>query len=72
MKYIAQYTQIDENDNINLNNIEIAVGLGLIDNLKPSQYFYQVLDESQTYKELYCKIKNYYDGKSLSQTAHKS
>lgn len=27
MKYIAQYTQIDENDNINLNNIEIAVGL---------------------------------------------
>ena len=36
MKYIAQYAQIDENDNINLNNIEIAVGLGLVDNLKPS------------------------------------
>lgn len=68
MKYIAQYTQIDENDNINLNNIEIAVGLGLVDNLKPSQYFYKALDESQTYKELDCKIKNYYDGKSLSQS----
>lgn len=59
MKYVAQYTQIDENDNINLNNIEIAIGLGLVDNLKPSQYFYKALDESQTYKE--------YDGKSLSQ-----
>lgn len=68
MKYIAQYTQLDESDAINLDNIKIAVGLGLVDNLKPSQYFYQAVSSSQTYKELDDKIKNYYDSRNLNQS----
>lgn len=47
-----QYIEVKYNNNINKENIEIAVGLGLVDNLKPSKYFYEVLEKSNTYTEL--------------------
>ena len=64
---IAQYTEIEQNDIINKENIDIAVGLGLVDNLKPSDYFYEAVKKSQTYTELESDVKKYYDGKKLSQ-----
>lgn len=57
----TQYTEITENNIINKENIEIAVGLGLVDNLKPSKYFYEAVNRSKTYTELEYNIKNYYD-----------
>lgn len=58
-----QYTQAKENDTINKENIEIAIGLGLVDNLTPSIYFYKAVEISQTYLELESSIKKYYDEK---------
>lgn len=62
-----QYTEIKDSDIINKQNIDIAVELGLVDNLKPSEYFYKAVKKSQTYTELEYNIKKYYDGKKLDE-----
>lgn len=65
--YPKQYTEIKDSDVINKQNIDIAVGLGLVDNLKPSEYFYEAVKKSQTYTDLEYNIKKYYDGKKLDE-----
>lgn len=62
-----QYTEIKDSDIINKQNIDIAVGLGLVDNLKPSEYFYKAVKKSRTYSELEYNIKKYYDSKKLDK-----
>lgn len=61
------YTEIKDSDIINKQNIDIAVGLGLVDNLKPSEYFYKAIKKSRTYSELEDNIKKYYDSKKLDK-----
>lgn len=63
----AQYTELKDSIVINKNNIEIAVGLGLVDNLKPSFYFYKAVEKSKTYYELENNIKKYYHAKQLNK-----
>lgn len=47
------------------NNLEIGIGLNEVDNLKPSQYFYNAIKESQTYYEIEEKLKKYYAKQDL-------
>lgn len=56
-----EYYEYDLNKKINLENIKIGIGLNEVDNLKPSKYFYKVLDEAKTYEELEEKIINHYE-----------
>ena len=42
-------------------NIDIGVGLNQVDNLKPSSYFYQIIQEHSDYSELENKLQSYYD-----------
>ncbi|WP_267523373.1 Fic family protein [Campylobacter sp. MG1] len=58
---------------INKDYIEIGIGLSLVDNLKPSDYFYETLKIAKTYKELEDSIKMYYKDKKLDikQTGEK-
>lgn len=44
----------------NYKNIEIGVGLNQVDNLKPSKYFYEVVEKSHTYDEAEAKLNEYY------------
>lgn len=46
-------------------NLEIGIGLNEVDNLKPSQYFYNAIKESQTYYEIEEKLKKYYAKQDL-------
>ncbi|CUU92158.1 Protein involved in cell division [Campylobacter hyointestinalis] len=62
-----QYTEIKDSNIINKQNIDIAVGLGLVDDLKPSEYFYKAVEKSRTYNELEDNVKKYYDGKKLDK-----
>lgn len=41
-------------------NLDIGIGLNQVDNLKPSNYFYKVINESKTYSEIEDKLKAYY------------
>ncbi|RDU61482.1 Fic family protein [Helicobacter sp. MIT 14-3879] len=56
----SEYSEYDLNKKINLENIKVGIGLNKVDNLNPSIYFYQALNESQTYEELEEKIIHYY------------
>ncbi|MBZ7982619.1 Fic family protein [Campylobacter sp. RM12640] len=62
---VAQYTEIQNKENINKDYIEIGIGLSLVDNLKPSEYFKQTLTTAKTYQELEISIKTYYQNKKL-------
>lgn len=42
-------------------NIDIGVGLNQVDNLKPSSYFYQVIQQHSDYEQLENKLQSYYD-----------
>lgn len=70
---IAQYTEIQNKEIINKDYIEIGIGLSLVDNLKPSEYFKQTLTTAKTYQELENNIKTYYKDKKLDikQTGEK-
>ncbi|OPA78101.1 hypothetical protein [Campylobacter pinnipediorum] len=61
-----KYTQIQQNDTVSKQNIDniAAFGLGLVDGIKSSEYFYKSLENSQTYSELEYNVKKYYDDKS--------
>lgn len=50
---------------INEDYIKIGVGLSLVDDLKPSEYFYEALKIAKTYQELINFIKIYYKDKTL-------
>ncbi len=45
---------------INKTDLEIGIGLNDVDNLKPSKYFYKVIDNSKTYDEAEEELKKYY------------
>lgn len=62
-----QYKELKNNDAINKQNIDIAVGLGRVDNLVPSKYFYEAVKNSKTYQELESSVKKYYDKKQLNK-----
>lgn len=66
MKIIETYNEIKVSDNINKNYIEIGVGLSLVDNIKPSKYFNEAVNNSKTYTELENKVNNYYKDKKLT------
>ncbi len=56
----SEYDEYDLNKKINSENIQIGIGLNKVDNLKPSKYFYQALNQSHSYEELEQKIIHYY------------
>lgn len=45
-------------------NIQIGIGLNKVDNLEPSKYFYQVIEDSTSYKEIKTKLTKYYTNQS--------
>lgn len=60
------YDEVKTNENINKDYIEIGVGLSLVDNIKPSEYFNEVVNNSKTYTELENKVNQYYKDKKLT------
>ncbi|MBZ7994475.1 Fic family protein [Campylobacter canadensis] len=63
---IETYDEVKTNENINKDYIEIGVGLSLVDNIKPSEYFNEVVNNSKTYTELENKVNQYYKDKKLT------
>lgn len=55
-----EYQEYENNKKINLNSIHIALGLNKVDKLEPSKYFYEALENSNTYQELEDKLKKHY------------
>lgn len=45
------------------NQINIGVGLNQVDNLKPSKYFYEVIENSNSFAEIENKLTLYYKEK---------
>ncbi|WP_224325252.1 Fic family protein [Campylobacter canadensis] len=66
MEVIETYDEVKTNENINKDYIEIGVGLSLVDNIKPSEYFNEVVNNSKTYTELENKVNQYYKDKKLT------
>lgn len=50
--------------------IEIGIGLNRIDNLNPSQKFYEIVNNSKTYEEAESKLKEYYENKDFDKQVH--
>ncbi|EAJ5693211.1 cell filamentation protein Fic [Campylobacter fetus] len=57
------------NQNYNYKNIEIGLGLNLVDNLNPSKYFYEVVNSSDNYDEALEKIQHYYQEQKNSNSS---
>ncbi len=55
-----------------IKSLEVGVGFNEVDNLKPSDYFYKVANESKTYYELAEKLQKHYTTQDLSNPSIKS
>ncbi len=63
----AKMSKLSKNK-INKTDLEVGIGLNDVDNLKPSRYFYKVIDSSKTYEEAEEELKKYYSSdKSINQ-----
>ncbi len=54
-----------------LKNLTIGVGLNQVDGLKPSKYFYEVVNSSNSYNEIEEKLRNYYKSKDTTEQSVK-
>ncbi len=71
MEEKQNHTIQDDNLSYSKEKLEIGVGLNQVDNLKPSKYFYKVIEESKTYDEAEKKLQEYYKTKDLNDSSTK-
>ena len=49
-----------------INSLEIGIGLNQVDNLKPSDYFYEAANKAKSYDELEEMLQRHYENQDLS------